>query len=68
MEMMVLSILSPVLMCEWKLSSYKEAMITTVSLLYIYYFIQIDHHISCYSKCSQENNIPLIVWYLSSYI
>ena len=30
MEMMVLSIISPVLMCDWNLSSPEEALITTV--------------------------------------
>ena len=30
MEMMCLSILAPILLCEWKLSTFSEAMITTV--------------------------------------
>jgi len=30
MEMMILSILSPILMCEWGLLNYEEALITTV--------------------------------------
>ncbi|XP_063971726.1 synaptic vesicle 2-related protein-like [Lytechinus pictus] len=30
MEMMILSILSPILRCEWRLSSWQEALITTV--------------------------------------
>lgn len=30
MEMMILSILSPILMCEWHLKSFQEALITTV--------------------------------------
>ena len=30
MEMMVLSILSPALLCEWSLSSWQKALITTV--------------------------------------
>lgn len=33
MEMMILSILSPLLMCEWSLRSYQEALITTVVFL-----------------------------------
>ncbi|XP_057294840.1 synaptic vesicle 2-related protein-like isoform X2 [Hydractinia symbiolongicarpus] len=33
MEMMVLSILSPVLMCEWNLTTFKEALITTMVFL-----------------------------------
>ncbi|XP_066918950.1 synaptic vesicle 2-related protein-like isoform X2 [Clytia hemisphaerica] len=33
MEMMILSILSPILMCEWGLMNYEEALITTVVFL-----------------------------------
>ena len=32
MEMMILSILGPVLRCEWMISSLEEALITTVSV------------------------------------
>ncbi len=32
MEIMVLSILGPVLLCEWNLSTWQEAFLTTVSI------------------------------------
>ena len=33
MELMILSILSPILTCEWDLSTYQEAMIATVAFI-----------------------------------
>lgn len=38
MEMMILSILGPQLHCEWRLPSYKVALITSVKSLYFYCF------------------------------
>ena len=35
MEMMILSILSPALHCDWQIASWKQALITTVKLLCI---------------------------------
>ena len=32
MEIMVLSILGPVLLCEWNLQTWEEALITTVTI------------------------------------
>jgi MFS family permease len=33
MEMMILSILAPALLCEWLLTGWQKALITTVSFL-----------------------------------
>ena len=33
MEMMILSILSPALHCDWQIDSWKQALITTVTIL-----------------------------------
>jgi MFS family permease len=33
MEMMILSILSPALLCEWMLTGWQKALITTVSFI-----------------------------------
>jgi len=34
MEMMILSILSPALHCDWKIDEYQQAFLTTVSFLH----------------------------------
>jgi hypothetical protein len=34
MEMMILSILSPALQCEWGINAYKQAFLTTVRITY----------------------------------
>jgi len=37
MEMMILSILGPVLRCEWMILPFQEALITTVSITLLYW-------------------------------
>ena len=39
MEMMVISILSPILTCDWNLSSYEEAIIATSVFIGTHYII-----------------------------
>ena len=50
MEMMVLSILAPILLCEWNLQKYQEAMITTVCE-FLKYFMQ---SIILLSECNKH--------------
>lgn len=53
MEMMILSILGPQLLCEWRLSSYQVALLTSVKSLWVLYF---------FGKCHSTSLVPWNVW------
>ena len=55
MEMMILSILSPILMCQWGLQNYEEALITTVSYVAVFCIIIIGI-VSKYSSLIRPAN------------
>ena len=39
MEMMILSILAPALHCDWLLNEWQKALITTVSLIVLQFYV-----------------------------